>query len=98
MAAAIEPASVASVAALLRQYRYRAMNEEELQRGIGQVLSEAGLWFERERRLGPRDRPDFFLAGGLVIEVKISGRRTTVAEQLLRYAGHEEVRSILLVT
>ena len=74
------------------------------------ILSELLLWLDgrpsgmvaTEYRLGARDRLDAFVevspAGGIAVEVKTAGGLPAVARQLLRYAEHDEVTGILLVT
>jgi hypothetical protein len=88
----------AAVCALLGAYRFRAVNEAELQRGIETVLVEAGYKFTREKHLSRKDRPDFLLEDGVAIEVKIDGSLTAVMRQLSRYAEQPTVAVIVLVT
>lgn len=87
--------------AALRQffsgYRFLLNSEAELQDQMEQVLVDAGVPFERERRLGPRSRPDFFL-DGVAVEVKIKGSARAIYRQCERYAGFSEVTEVLLVT
>lgn len=53
----------------------------------------------REYRLGPGDRPDFMVAGGIVVELKgPRHRQPSVLRQLQRYAAHPEVNFVILVT
>lgn len=53
----------------------------------------------REYRLGPGDRPDFMVAGGIVVELKgPRHRQPSVQRQLERYAAHPEVNFVILVT
>lgn len=90
----------------LRGYSYHHANEIELHRGIAEVLTGLGLAPEREVRLSSRDRIDFLVdlpraaasAARLGIEVKIAGRSPDVWRQLTRYAGHDRVDELLLVT
>lgn len=53
-----------------------------------------------ERPRPRKDIPDFFLPSGLAIEVKLKTQRSKmdVFRQLQRYAAHEEVRALLLIT
>lgn len=55
------------------------------------------LPLEREYRLGDGDIVDFF-GEGIAVEVKLKGSRRAIFNQLERYAGHESVASVLLVT
>lgn len=75
-------------------------SEAELQTAIAEMLETEGIAFERERSFSPRDRIDFMLTPtpALGIEVKVAGSGCDVSRQLWRYAGNEEVESLLLVT
>lgn len=81
---------------ILRAYRFRFRNEVELQDGVGRVLEQEGIPFERERPLG-KDRVDYF-ADGIAIEIKIDGSLSQVTRQIHRYSEHSDVRAVLLVT
>lgn len=83
-------------------------DEAELQRYLGphlQALFPASLVI-REYQLGrgangKPDRPDFAIPtdGGLfVVEVKVKGSAAEVEAQLERYAWHERVCGVVLVT
>lgn len=53
---------------------------------------------EREYRLSDADIPDFYIEG-VVVEVKMNGaRRPAVFAQLERYARHDQVTDLILVT
>lgn len=81
------------------RYRFAFANEKQLQDGIERMLAAENVAFEREHRLTAKDRPDFFLPNsGIVIEVKIKGATNDVLRQLYRYAEHEQVKAIILVT
>lgn len=55
----------------LRAHGALLMQELRMHDGIEAALVDAGLVFEREFKLGPRDRLDFWLPNeGLVVEVK----------------------------
>lgn len=82
---------------LLDGYRFRASAEAYLQCAISGVLEDAGIEFQREASLSPADRPDF-MVGGVAIEVKVNGSTNALIRQLHRYAQHERVESILVVT
>jgi hypothetical protein len=82
---------------LLRGHRFRFTDEDQLQEGITAVLERAGFSPQREVRLGAADRIDI-MVGSIGIEVKIAGSATGVFEQLQRYAAHEEITALVLVT
>ncbi len=98
----------------LEGWRFCANTERALQDGVAELLARTwpGL-FERERqlgnddlpeskRLGRRDRPDFWCAAlGLLVEVKFTtaaGTAPKVFDQLGRYAEHPAVRELVLAT
>lgn len=82
---------------LIRSHRFRYADEDQLQEGIAAVLEGAGLEPQREVRLGDRDRIDL-MVGSIGIEVKVAGSVSSAFEQLQRYAEHEEVDALILVT
>ncbi len=90
-------AASTDIAGILSSYQYRWANESDLQDAIEQVLITNQVEYEREFRLSRMDRPDFFI-DGLVIEVKVVGSVPVVARQLQRYARHESVQHVLLVS
>lgn len=84
---------------VLRAGRFPFMPEAVLQDGIASTLAAAGVAFERELALSRQDRIDFFVPEiGLGVEVKVDGAISSVTRQLHRYAQHERILSLLLVT
>lgn len=81
----------------LPRYAYRYANEIELQSGIADVLTKSGITFEREVIAGPRDRFDFLVASGIVIEAKIKGSLSQALAQVDRYAARDDVTAVILV-
>ena len=81
----------------LRAARFRFSNEDELQAGVAEVLTAAGIPFDREVAIGPGDRLDF-LVGTTAIEVKVDGGRNDLLRQLKRYARHEGIEDLVVVT
>lgn len=97
---ACAPAGVAAIVALLLSVRFDLSTEAAIQRGIEELFTvefgEAG--FRREARLSPADRPDFMI-GGVAIEVKHNRAvKGATLRQLARYAAHDEVTALILVT
>lgn len=87
----------AAVVGAVGSYRYTYRREADLQDGVAAALASSGLPARREVALSGRDRPDL-LVGGVAVEVKVAGSPSTVLAQLLRYAEHDQVRELVLVT
>lgn len=85
------------IVTLLERHRFRGMTEEHFQDGIEAILEEAGITYQREERLTPRDRIDF-LVGETGIEVKINGSPSEIIRQLGRYAAHEHITALVLAS
>jgi len=85
----------------LRQYRYSFQREVDLQGGVWEAFqkSEWSLEVRREYVLGPKDRVDFWVEGsGIAVELKTMGPLSKVVSQVARYAAHDSVHGVLLVT
>lgn len=89
--------SAPEIMAILKRYRLPLSDEKRLQEEIEEKLEEHGVEFVREHRLSAADIPDF-MVGSLAIEVKIKGSKLSIYKQVERYAQHEEVKSLLLIT
>ncbi len=89
--------SLAELSSLLNRHIFTSRQETAIQDGIESLLRAGNRSFTRERILARGDRPDF-LVDGVAIEVKVGGSRTEIARQLQRYALHDAVTAILLVT
>lgn len=89
--------SMDELEALLTSKRYRFNDETALQDGIGKVFTKAKIAFEAEVRLSPADRIDF-LVGNVGLEVKVKGTEEAAHMQLLRYAEHDRILGLLLVS
>lgn len=86
-----------AIADVLRGVRFSYSSEDQLQRGIASAFNRAGLVFRREVKLSDADRIDF-LVGSTGVEVKVTGSVDNVTRQLARYAAHDSVRELVLVT
>lgn len=94
-------AHIAIISGALAPRRLRHGNEKELQDGIDAALVAVGCMFQREIHLSPTDRIDFIIGAappGLGVEVKIKGSLADLLRQLHRYAQHEELGGLLVVT
>lgn len=96
------PVAVEPICRLLASARCNLTNEKATQADIHAVLVEhlpAGFEVEREKRISPRDIPDFLIAGAVVVEVKI--KRATLREtlaQIGRYAENPVVQAIIVAS
>lgn len=73
-------------------------DEYDLQDAIEDALNSASISFSREKPLGPKDRPDFLLEHGVIVEVKVDGSASSVMRQLDRYLAHDDISAVVLVT
>jgi hypothetical protein len=101
-AAQAQERTIAAIVRALTRRRFRASNERELQDCIAQafafeLLSENGPAFRREVRLSSADVVDFMVED-VAVEVKMQGSLAAVTRQLHRYAQHDDVRALVLVT
>lgn len=84
---------------LIKSYDYNINNEKDFQDGIEMVLCDANIAYHREYFLSREDKPDFFLKpSGTAMEIKIKGSQMQILRQLKRYANHEQVKEIILIT
>lgn len=77
--------------------RFRFSNEKDLQAGIETAFQEDGLIFEREVRLAPGDVVDF-MVGVVAVEVKTDGPLAALTRQIDRYAEHERVKELVVIS
>lgn len=82
---------------ILSSIRAPLTDEKLTQDEIARQLGLAGVSYEREFRLSEKDRVDFKIAQ-VAIEVKIKGSQSSILRQLERYALHESVTHIVLLT
>jgi len=75
--------------------------EKRAQVDLETALKEAGFEFKREQELSKRDIPDFVVTidgHAIVLELKTRAQRKAIYRQLERYAEHESVDGLLLMT
>lgn len=82
----------------LRRFRIPFGSESRMQRAVSDILSTVEMRFEREVSLSPQDRIDFLLESGIGIECKVAGSKNETLRQLMRYAMHDRVVGLILVT
>lgn len=90
-------ATAARIAEIVERNRLPLSNEKATQAALADLLTAAGIEYERECRLSGKDIPDFMI-GGLAVELKIKGGKMDIYRQLKRYAEHDRVTRLLLVT
>lgn len=93
--------SVKALAHLINRKLHTTQSEELLQSSVERQLEEAGANFLREKLLSSRDRVDFFFPNsGVALELKLKKgwSKMDVFRQIERYAEHEEVKALVLLT
>ena len=84
---------------VLSKYRFNFSNEKDLQAGMRKVFDSMGEEFTYEHRLSDEDIVDFYFVGKKVgVEAKIDHSLSDLTRQLFRYAQHESILGILVVT
>lgn len=86
------------VVQLIERLRLPLGSETRMQRTLGRAFAGAGIDHAAEYRLGPRDRVDFLVSPDLAVECKLRANRREIYRQLCRYADHDAVGALLLVT
>ena len=89
---------LSTLAQAMGGYRYRYANEAQLHDRLADVLLEQRVDFERERILDAKNRLDFWIEGGIVLEVKVDGSLSQALRQIDRYAALDDVAAVLLAT
>lgn len=90
-----------AIARVIKQCSFRWSSEADIHKGLLQWLGNQQQHvpsFRSEVILSKRDRLDVLLADGTAIEIKVDGTKTEVLRQLHRYAEHEQVTGLILLT
>nr|WP_296429692.1 hypothetical protein [Roseovarius sp. BRH_c41] len=82
----------------LRGLRLPVTTELALQDALNTWLTDSGLPFQREVRMGPKDRIDFMVSETIGIEVKTRYPRRKIYRQLERYCEGDRLSGLILVT
>lgn len=82
----------------LSSRRLSLSDEKKTQTEIADAFDECGISYEREFRLSGKDIIDFMIDGRIGIEIKIKGSRMAIFRQVERYAEHDAVKELILVT
>jgi hypothetical protein len=91
--------TIEEVLASLRRLRIQTIGlEHDLQSEIAQRFNTDGIPYAKEHQLGPRNRIDFLIPGGIGVEVK-KGKPNSgqVMAQVERYAGFPVITHLVLV-
>ena len=83
---------------LLYRHRYRIGHETLLQEDVEILLTREGIPFKREFVLGPADRVDFLVDQKIGLELKIKMSARHIFRQLERYAAHDRIDALVLMT
>jgi hypothetical protein len=81
----------------IRAHHFRYSDEDQLQGALASALLSIGFDVQREVRLDGASRIDL-LVGRVGVEVKVAGTVESVTRQLRRYADHDRIGGIVLVT
>tara|TARA_R110002051_G_C8380358_1_gene445046 strand:- start:66 stop:458 length:393 start_codon:yes stop_codon:yes gene_type:complete len=81
----------------LAAYSYRYGSEVQLHDRLGEVLTAAGVSYQREFVLDAKNRADFWI-DGVVLEVKVDGSLPEALRQIGRYIGLDQVNGVLLAS
>lgn len=96
------PVALDPICRLLASGRFDLSTEKATQADIHELLIAMlppGFEVEREKRLSPRDIPDFLIAGQVILEVKVKrGSSRDTFGQVLRYAEHPEVTGVIVAS
>lgn len=89
---------ISQLIGIFHRHRIDLTDEKRAQADIEQAFIAAGVEFQREHRLSQADIVDFLVNGNIAVEVKIGGSRMAIYRQLERYAAHDAVTDLLLVS
>lgn len=89
---------IATIVNATNGIRFSRASEKQLQDRLEHVFLRWGMDFEREKSLSKKDRPDFLFSNGVALECKVDGGLQSHLRQMKRYAGHDAVTGVLLVS
>src|SRR5215469_1876133 len=69
----------------------RWTTERDLKDDLAELFAREGYNAERERAIGPAERPDFLLQDGIGVEVKVKGTADQLERQVRRYLAHADI-------
>ena len=83
---------------LVRRTRLPLHDEKSAQVALQAAFLADGIPHEREFSLSKADIVDFLIEGGIALEMKLKGSRSQILRQIERYAEHDQVQEIILLT
>jgi len=90
---------IAELCSLLTKYRFDLSDEKSLQSEMEDVFIAEDIDHKREYRLSNKDIVDFMLCDSIAVECKLKGhQKKAIYRQLCRYAEHNEVKELVLVS
>lgn len=89
--------TIERILAVLKTHRFSLSDEKKLQAEIAEAFDSAGIVYEREDRLSAEDVVDFTI-GAIAAEIKIKGSRRNIYAQVERYAKHDRIKELILIT
>lgn len=89
--------SAIDIMQVLSGCRLPLTNEKRLQEAIALEFDAVGFDYGREHRLSDSDIIDFRL-GDVGVEVKIKGGKREIYHQMERYAAHDVLKELILVS
>lgn len=87
----------AQLIGMIRRFQLPLHDEKQAQAALHQHLTEHGIEHDREVRLSDQDVVDF-MVDGTAVELKLKGSRMAIYRQIERYAQHDSVKAIILLT
>jgi len=85
------------IAAEIGRIRLPVGGEKKMQAALSAALDQIGIAHQREVKLGDGDIVDFMI-GDIALELKIKGQPVEILRQCERYASHEGVEGLVLMT
>lgn len=90
-------ASAESILRAFDGFAVRAVEESDLQEAVARILRGSRVEFDEQVQLAPGERIDF-MCGSVGLELKTKGGVSPLLRQLHRYAAHERVSALIVVT
>lgn len=83
---------------LVHGNKFSLTDEKETQVQLSKIFDDNKIPYAREYSLSKEDIVDFLVNDSIAIEVKIKGQKRAIYRQLVRYATHEKVKNVILLT